>query len=58
MTGFKASIETELQKLLSSSKKLSFDAVGIAQIDATVTQVLSQATNNGIIPRECRNRYG
>ncbi|MBM6763623.1 DUF3383 family protein [Ligilactobacillus agilis] len=45
----KASIETELQKLLSSSKKLTFDATGIAQIDAVVTNVLSQATRNGII---------
>lgn len=54
----KASIETELQKLLSSSKKLSFDAVGIAQIDATVTQVLSQATNNGIILENAETGMG
>lgn len=45
----KASLETDLQKLLSTSKKISFDAAGIAQIDATVTAVLTTATNNGII---------
>lgn len=45
----KATIETELQKLLSTSRKITFDAVGIAQIDATVTTVLNQATANGII---------
>lgn len=45
----KASLETELQKLLSNSKKITFDSAGIAQIDATVTAVLTTATNNGII---------
>lgn len=45
----KASLETELQKLLSNSDKLTFDAAGIAQIDATVTAVLTDATSNGII---------
>lgn len=45
----KASLETELQKLLSNSKKISFDSAGIAQIDATVTAVLTTATNNGIV---------
>lgn len=45
----KASLETELQKLLSNSPKITFDAAGIAQIDATVTAVLTTATNNGII---------
>lgn len=54
----KASIETELQKLLSSSKKLTFNAIGIAQIDATVTQVLSQATQNGIIIENPENGMG
>lgn len=45
----KATIETELQHLLSSSKKLTFDSTGIAQIDAVVTTVLNNATSNGII---------
>lgn len=54
----KASIETELQKLLSSSNKVSFDAVGIAQIDATVTQVLAQATRNGIILENAETGMG
>lgn len=45
----KATIETELQKLLSSARKITYDAVGIAQIDATVTTVLNQATANGIV---------
>lgn len=45
----KASLETELQRLLSNSPKVTFDAAGIAQIDATVTAVLTTATNNGII---------
>ena len=45
----KASLETELQKLLSNSKKIGFDSAGIAQIEATVTAVLTTATNNGII---------
>lgn len=45
----KASLETELQRLLSNSSKVTFDAAGIAQIDATVTAVLTTATNNGII---------
>lgn len=45
----KASLETELQRLLSNSSKITFDAAGIAQIDATVTAVLTTATNNGII---------
>lgn len=45
----KASIESSLQRLLSSSNKLAFDAAGIATIDAAVTDVLTTATNNGII---------
>lgn len=45
----KASLETELQRLLSNSKKISFNSAGIAQIDATVTAVLTTATNNGIV---------
>ena len=45
----KASIESELQSLLSSSEKVTYDATGIAQIDATVTTVLTAATTNGII---------
>ncbi|KRL81807.1 DUF3383 family protein [Ligilactobacillus equi] len=45
----KASIETQLQQLLSNSNKVTYDAVGIAQIDATVTTVLANATTNGII---------
>ena len=45
----KASIETSLQHLLSSTKKLSFDAAGIATIDAAVTDVLTTATTNGIV---------
>ena len=38
-----------MQRLLSNSSKITFDAAGIAQIDATVTAVLTTATNNGII---------
>jgi RNA binding exosome subunit len=45
----KASIETDLQKLLTTTAKLGYDVNGIAQIDATITNVLMQATTNGII---------
>ena len=45
----KASLETRLQQLLSNAKKITYDDAGIAQIDATVTAVLTDATNNGII---------
>lgn len=45
----KGSLEKELQNLLHSTAKLSYDTKGIAQIDATITGVLMQATTNGII---------
>lgn len=45
----KGSLEKELQNLLHSTAKLAYDAKGIAQIDATITGVLMQATTNGII---------
>lgn len=45
----KASVETALQKLLFTTDKLTFDAKGIAQIDAVITGVLLQATANEII---------
>lgn len=54
----KASLETELQKLLSNSKKITFDSAGIAQIDATVTAVLTTATNNGIISENPETKAG
>lgn len=54
----KAELETELQKLLSSSKKVSYDAAGIAEIDATVTTVLTQATDNGIILMDDAQKKG
>ena len=54
----KASLETELQKLLSNSKKITFDSAGIAQIDATVTAVLNTATNNGIISENPETKAG
>lgn len=37
------------QKLLNNSKKLSFDNVGITQLENVVTNVLADAFNNGII---------
>lgn len=45
----KASVETDLQMLLNTTDKLSYDAKGIAQIDATMTGVLLTATANGIV---------
>lgn len=45
----KGSLEKELQNLLHSTAKLSYDAKGIAQIDATITGVLMNAVENGII---------
>lgn len=45
----KGSLEKELQNLLHSTAKLSYDAKGIAQIDATITGVLMTAVENGII---------
>lgn len=45
----KASVETALQTLLFNTDKLTYDAKGIAQIDAVITGVLLQATTNGIV---------
>lgn len=45
----KASAESDLQQLLNTTDKLSYDAKGIAQIDATITGVLLTATANGIV---------
>ena len=45
----KASMETDLQNLLSTTDKLTYDTKGIAQIDATMTGVLLTATANGIV---------
>ncbi|MHA3065650.1 DUF3383 family protein [Lacticaseibacillus saniviri] len=45
----KASLESDLQKLLSTSPKISFDGTGISQLEATATAVMLQATANGVI---------
>lgn len=45
----KDNIVSSLQQMLQTTPKLPFDAAGIAQIDATVTSVLMQATENGIV---------
>ena len=45
----KSEIESSIQNLLSSSDKVSYDSNGIAQIQGVVTNVLMQATTNGII---------
>lgn len=45
----KAEMESDLQKMLSTTDKLSYDAAGIAQVEATATAVLLQATANGIV---------
>lgn len=45
----KASMETALQKMLANTDKVAYDAAGIAQIEATATAVLLEATANGII---------
>ncbi|ASN59835.1 hypothetical protein CG419_03985 [Latilactobacillus curvatus] len=45
----RASMETALQKMLSTTDKLSYDAAGISQIEAVATAVMLQATANGIV---------
>ncbi len=45
----RATLETNIQNLLQSVDKLSYDMTGIAQLEAAVTTVLRQATDNGII---------
>lgn len=45
----RASIETSIQALLQSTDKLAYGAAGIAQLEAAVTTVLRNATDNGII---------
>lgn len=45
----RAQLESQIQNLLQSTDKLSYDMAGIAQIEAVVTTVLRQATDNGII---------
>lgn len=45
----KSNIENELQTLISTNDKVPYDDNGIAQIKAVVTEVLMEATANGII---------
>lgn len=45
----RAELETQIQSLLQSVDKLTYDTTGISQIEAVVTTVLRQATDNGII---------
>lgn len=45
----RAELETQIQKLLQDNDKITFDATGIGQIEAIVTMVLRNATENGII---------
>lgn len=54
----KASIETEVQNLLSTSGKVTFDSAGIAQIDGVVTGVLQDATTNGIVLIDAESGQG
>lgn len=45
----KATIETRLQKLLTETDKLTFDARGIALLQSELTTVLNEGFANGII---------
>ncbi|EID6355177.1 DUF3383 family protein [Listeria marthii] len=45
----KATIETRLQKLLTETDKLTFDAQGIALLQSELTTVLNEGFANGII---------
>lgn len=45
----KSNVETNVQRLLSTTDKLTFDSNGIALLDTTVANVLETAFNNGII---------
>ncbi|WP_155286043.1 DUF3383 family protein [Lacticaseibacillus zhaodongensis] len=45
----KAEMESQLQDLLSQSKKISYDTAGIAEIKAVANTVLTTATANGIV---------
>ncbi len=45
----KATIESRIQSLLANTDKLTFDANGIALLDAELTTVLQQAFENGVI---------
>ncbi|ELU8995703.1 DUF3383 family protein [Enterococcus faecalis] len=45
----KSNIETKVQRLLSTTDKLTFDSNGIALLDTTVANVLETAFTNGII---------
>ena len=45
----KSNIETNVQRLLSTTDKLTFDSNGIALLDTTVANVLETAFNNGIV---------
>lgn len=42
-------IETEVQTLLSNSKKIPYTDAGIAQLEAVVTNVLQTGVSNGVI---------
>lgn len=48
----KTNIEGDLQKLLSSTDKLTYDARGIAQIEAVATAVLLTGTENDVVLRD------
>ncbi|PCZ07325.1 hypothetical protein AWL03_14550 [Listeria monocytogenes] len=47
----KSTIETRLQKLLTETDKLTFDAQGIALLQGELTTVLNEGFTNGIIDR-------
>ena len=54
----KASIENNVQNLLTTSGKVTFDSSGIAQIDGVVTSVLQDATTNGIVLIDAESGQG
>lgn len=54
----KSSVGEALQNLLSTTNKVSYDAQGIASINAAITGVLMEATENGIILTDSETNKG
>lgn len=54
----RSSIESEVQNLLQTTAKLMYGPEGIAQLEAVVTTVLRQATDNGIILTDAETGAG
>lgn len=54
----KSSIETNVQKLLTETDKLTFDARGIALLQGVVTTVLNEAFANGIVDMDDETNEG